>query len=211
MLNEMIRIMIIDDHRAVHEALTELISFVDDFELVAQGSNGQEAVVLCKEHQPDVVLMDVVMPIMDGIEATRKILRVNQNIKIIALSSFQDNDSVNAMLKNGAMGYILKNASVDELEGIIRTVNIGKSVIDSNLVQQLMQWTPTNVKNEFNLSRREIEILKLISGGMSYAQVANQLTISQSTVKFHVGNILHKLDVLTRNEAIMLAAKRGII
>lgn len=211
MSSEMIRIIIIDDHRAVHKALSEMISFVDDFELVAQGSNGQEAVLLCDEHCPDVVLMDVVMPIMDGIEATRKILATNPNVKILALSSFQDNDSVNAMLKNGALGYILKNASVDELEDIIRTIHKGKSVIDSNLIQQLMQWTPTKDKNEFNLTRREIEILKLISSGMSYAQVANQLTISQSTVKFHVGNILNKLDVLTRNEAIMVAAKRGIV
>jgi len=211
MSNETIRILIVDDHRSVHQALADMISFVDDFELVAQGSNGQEAVMLCEEHKPDVVLMDVVMPIMDGIEATRKILYTNQNIKILALSSFQDNDSVNAMLKNGALGYILKNASVDELEGIIRTIYKGKSVIDSNLIQQLMQWTPSHDKNEFNLTRREIEILKLISNGMSYAQVANQLTISQSTVKFHVGNILNKLQVSTRNEAIMLAAKRGVI
>jgi NarL family two-component system response regulator LiaR len=211
MSNKVIQIMIVDDHRSVHQALADMISFVDDFELVAQGSNGQEAVMLCEEFQPDIILMDVVMPIMDGIEATRKIVQSNPNIKILALSSFQDNDSVNSMLKNGAYGYILKNASVDELEGIIRTIYKGKSVIDPTLIQQLMRWTPTKDTNEFNLTRREIEILKLISNGMSYAQVANQLTISQSTVKFHVGNILNKLTVSTRNEAIMVAAKVGII
>jgi len=211
MTDKTLRIMIVDDHRAVHKALAEMIGFVQDFDLVAQASNGQEAVALCHEHAPDVVMMDVVMPVMDGVEATRQILQSNPQIKIIALSSFQDNDSVNAMLKNGASGYVLKNASVDELENIIRTVHQGKSVIDTQLMQQLMQVPETTTNNSFGLSPRELEILKLISGGMSYAQVADQLTISMSTVKFHVSNILTKLNVETRNEAIMTAAKNDII
>lgn len=211
MVDKTLRIMIVDDHRAVHRALAEMISFVPDLDLVAQASNGQEAVTLCREHIPDVVMMDVVMPIMDGVEATRQILQTNPGIKIIALSSFQDNDSVNAMLKNGASGYVLKNASVDELENIIRTVHQGKSVIDSQVMQQIMQVASDVTDNDFGLSPRELEILKLISGGMSYAKVANHLTISMSTVKFHVSNILTKLNVETRNEAIMVAAKNNVI
>jgi NarL family two-component system response regulator LiaR len=211
MSDKKLRIMIVDDHRAVHQALAEMIGFVEDFELVAQASNGQEAVDLCREYEPDMVMMDVVMPIMDGVEATRQILKHNPNIKILALSSFQDNDSVNAMLRSGASGYVLKNASVDEMENIIRIVYNGNSVIDSQLMQQIMQSTAHESDNDFNLSSRELEILKLIAGGMSYGQVADQLTISMSTVKFHVGNILTKLDVETRNEAILLAAKNNII
>lgn len=210
-MNQTLRIMIVDDHRAVHKALTEMISFVDDFDLVAQASNGQEAVELCKEHQPDVIVMDVVMPIMDGVEATKRILAMNPDVKIVALSSFQDKESVNAMLKNGASGYVLKNASVDELETIIRMVYQNKTVIDSQLMQQFVDGVSEPADNDFNLSPRELEILKLIAGGMSYSQVADQLTISMSTVKFHIGNILAKLDVETRNEAILVAAKNNII
>lgn len=208
---ELIRIIIIDDHRVVHQALAEMIGFVDDFELVAQGSNGMEAVELCNQFQPDVVLMDVVMPGLDGVEATRQILAKNPGIKVIALSSFQDSDSVNSMLRNGASGYILKNASVDELEDVIRTIYRGNSVIDSQLMQRIMQHPPAPPENDYQLSSRELEILKLIAGGMSYSQVADQLTISMSTVKFHVGNILTKLGVETRNEAILVAAKNNII
>ncbi|MBZ0283822.1 MAG: response regulator transcription factor [Anaerolineae bacterium] len=205
-----IRLMIVDDHRVVHQALAEMISFVDDFELVAQGSNGQEAITLCVEFQPDIILMDVVMPVMDGIEATAQILSENPRIKILALSSFQDDVSVNSMLKSGAAGYILKNTSVDELENVIRTVAKGNSVIDSNLMQKVLQPN-LSLQTNTGLSPRELEIIKLISRGMSYNQVANSLTISLSTVKFHIGNILAKLGVETRNEAIVVAAKNNII
>jgi two-component system, NarL family, response regulator LiaR len=206
-----IRIILVDDHRVVHQALAEMISFVDDFELVAQGSNGLEAVHLCNEFMPDVVLMDVVMPVIDGIEATKRILAGNPGIKILALSSFQDDVSVNAMLKSGAVGYILKNASVDELEHIIRTINEGNTVIDTNLMQMILHAERTASSADVSLSPRELEILKLIAGGMSYNQAANCLTISLSTVKFHVANILTKLKVETRNEAILIAAKIGLI
>lgn len=211
MTDNVIRIMIVDDHRAVHQALAEMIGFVDDFVLVTQASNGQEAVQLASEYDLDIIMMDVVMPVMDGVEATRQILQAKPHIKILALSSFQDNDSVSAMLKNGASGYVLKNASVDELENVIRTVYKGKHVIDAALMKQIIESTPEKPDNDFDLSPRELEILKLIAGGMSYSQVADQLTISMSTVKFHVGNILTKLNVETRNEAILIAAKNKII
>lgn len=204
-----IRIILVDDHKVVHQALAAMISFVDDFELVAQGSNGKEAIELCHEFVPDIVLMDVVMPIIDGIEATRKILMQHPNIKILALSSFQDDVSVNSMLRSGAVGYVLKNAPVDELESIIRTVLEGKAVIDATLIQSILQ--PHRRDNDPNLSPRELEILNLVASGMSYGQVAQCLEISLSTVKFHKQNILLKLDVETRNEAILVAAKNNLI
>jgi two-component system, NarL family, response regulator LiaR len=206
-----IRIILVDDHRVVHQALAEMISFVEDFELVAQGSNGQEAVVLCQEYVPDVVLMDVVMPGMDGIQATRRILAENPMIKILALSSFQDDVSVNSMLKSGAVGYVLKNTPVDELESIIRTVNEGKSVIDTHLMQKVVLPDPQTTHTDLSLSGRELEILKMIANGMSYNEVGDCLGISLSTVKFHIANILAKLKVDTRNQAILVAAKSGII
>lgn len=206
-----IRIILVDDHRVVHQALAEMISFVEDFELVAQGSNGQEAIDLCREFLPDVVLMDVVMPGIDGVQATRRILADYPTIKILALSSFQDDVSVNSMLKSGAVGYILKNTSVDELESIIRTVNEGKTVIDTHLMQKVLLPDVSATYNELSLSPRELEILKMISNGMSYNQVGDCLGISLSTVKFHIGNILAKLKVETRNQAILIAAKSGLI
>ncbi|HLA44348.1 MAG TPA: response regulator transcription factor [Aggregatilineales bacterium] len=204
-----IRIILVDDHKVVHQALADMISFIDDFELVAQGSNGKEAIHLCQEFIPDVVLMDVVMPEIDGIEATRIILAHHPNIKILALSSFQDDVSVNSMLRSGAAGYVLKNASVDELESIIRTVHEGRAVIDASLMQHILQ--PHRSQSDTKLSPRELEILQLVAGGMSYGQVARCLDISLSTVKFHLNNILIKLDVATRNEAIVVAAKRNLI
>jgi two-component system, NarL family, response regulator LiaR len=206
-----IRIIVVDDHRVVHQALAEMISFIDDFELVAQGSNGHEAVELCRQFVPDVVLMDVVMPVMDGIEATRRIHGEHAVIKIIALSSFQDDVSVNAMLKSGAVGYILKNASVAELEGIIRTVNEGNAVIDCNLMRKVLAPGAMLGDSDFRLSPRELEILRMIASGMNYTQVSKCLTISISTVKFHIGNMLSKLHVETRNEAIMVASKSGLL
>jgi NarL family two-component system response regulator LiaR len=207
-----IRLVLVDDHRIVHQALAEMVSFVDDFELVAQGSNGQEAVHLCREYTPDIVLMDVVMPGMDGVEATKQILADNPSIKILALSSFQDDVSVNSMLRSGAIGYVLKNASVDELESVIRTVYEGHSVIDMSLMQFVLQPDmPQKTQSDINLSPRELEILKMVANGMSYNQIADCLTIGLSTVKFHLGNILSKLGVETRSEAILVAAKNNII
>lgn len=206
-----IRIILVDDHKVVHQALAAMISFVDEFELVAQGGNGKEAVELCAEFAPDVVLMDVMMPVMDGIEATKRILAQQPAIKILALSSFQDDVSVNAMLRSGAVGYVLKNASVDELENIIHTVYEGKAVIDASLMQRILQPYHGQSSFDSNLSPRELEILKLVASGMSYAQVGRCLDISLSTVKFHLSNILLKLEVDTRNEAILVAAKNNLI
>ena len=206
-----IRIIVVDDHRVVHQALAEMISFVEDFSLVAQGSNGREAVELCREFVPDIVLMDVVMPVMDGIEATKRICAEHAGIKVIALSSFQDDVSVNAMLRGGAVGYILKNASVDELDAIIRTVNEGNAVIDCNLMRKVLAPGATLGDSDFRLSPRELEILRMIARGMNYTQVSKCLTISISTVKFHIGNMLSKLRVETRNEAIMVASKNGLL
>jgi two-component system, NarL family, response regulator LiaR len=209
---ESIRILLVDDHRIVHQALSEMIGFVDDFELVGQCSNGKEAVALCAGQQPHVVLMDVVMPVMDGIEATERILAAHPQIKILALSSFQDDDSVQSMLRQGAVGYVLKNTSVDELESIIRTVYEGNTVISSDLMQNILRsGGPAPQTQDFGLSPRELETLQLIASGMSYGQIADKLSISTSTVKFHVGNVLTKLNVETRNEAIVLAAKNGLI
>lgn len=208
-----IGIILIDDHRRVHQAMSEMISFIDDFELLAQGSNGLEATDLCKQHQPDLVLMDVVMPVMDGVEATQRILKQHPHIKILALSSFKDHDTVRAMLESGAIGYVLKDSSVDDLENTIRTVFEGHSVLSPDIMQVLLEPSQSDTQSttSFTLSRREEEVLQLFASGMTNGEIATELTVSSSTVKFHISNILKKLGVDTRAEALVIAAKNKLV
>lgn len=204
-----ISIILVDDHRRVHQALSEMISFFDDIELLAHASNGIEAIDLCDLYHPDLVLMDVVMPLMDGIEATKQIVKKHPNIKVLALSSFRDRDTVRVMLENGAIGYVLKDSSVEDLENTIRTAYEGQSIFSPEIMQALLDTGHTTI--DTNLSSREIEVLKLFATGMTNNQIASTLTISTSTVKFHITNIIEKLGVSTRAEALVIAAKNNIV
>lgn len=204
-----IRIILIDDHRRVHQAISEMLSFFDDIELLAQGSNGLEAISLCRQHQPDIVLMDVVMPVMDGVEATRRIIKAQPQIKVLALSSFKDQDTARAMLEAGAVGYVLKDSSVDDLENTIRTTFEGQGVLSPEIMQTLLDYPQANP--EIHLSPREEDVLKLLSSGMTHSEIASRLVISVSTVKYHVTNILDKLGVETKAEALVFAAKNNLI
>jgi len=204
-----ISIILVDDHRRVHQAISEMIGFFDDIELLAHGSNGREAIELCNRYQPDLVLMDVVMPIMDGIEATKHIIEKNPEIKVLALSSFKDHHTVRTMLENGAIGFVLKDSSVDDLENTIRTAYAGQSILSPEIMQALLETQQSN--QETNLSARELEVLKLFASGMTNNQIAHTLTISISTVKFHITNIVEKLGVNTRAEALVAAAKNKLI
>lgn len=210
-----IRLIMIDDHRRVHQALAAKIDFMEDIDVLAHGSNGIEAIDLCAQHQPDVMLMDVLMPGMDGIEATRQIHARFPNVKILALSSFDDQDTVRQMLANGAAGYLLKNSSMDELEQTIRTVVAGQTVLSPALIDGLLQppASPSSepVPSPIQISRREQEVLQLFAAGLTNPEIAGQLFISVSTVKFHITNILDKLGATTRAEALVTATKHGLI
>jgi two-component system, NarL family, response regulator LiaR len=210
-----IRIIVIDDHRRVHQALAAKIDFMEDIDVLAHGSNGIEAIDLCAQHRPDVILMDVLMPGMDGIEATRQIHKRFPDVKILALSSFDDQDTVRQMLANGAAGYLLKESSLDELEHAIRAAAAGQTVLSPALVDGLLK-PPTSpsdapLASAAELSRREQEVLQLFAIGLTNAEIAAQLFISVSTVKFHMTNILEKLGATTRAEALVTAAKRNLI
>jgi len=207
--NQKIGIILVDDHRRIHQALSEMISFFDDIELLAHGSNGLEAVDLCDLYRPDIVLMDVVMPMMDGIEATKQIIQKHPDIKVLALSSFRDHDTVRAMLESGAVGYVLKDSSVDDLENTIRTAYEGQSILSPEIMQALLE--KSQIGQETNLSSRELEVLKHFASGMTNNQIASMLTISTSTVKFHITNIIDKLGVSTRAEALVVAAKNNLV
>jgi two-component system, NarL family, response regulator LiaR len=205
-----IRVILIDDHIYIHEAVSAVLELVDDIELVAQGSNGLEAVQLCEQFAPDLVLMDIVMPRMNGIEATKQILSKHPQIRILALSSFQDRDSVRAMLESGAIGYVLKDGSSNDLEDSIRTAYKGKSVLSPEITDILLR-PPSSSTNGYGLTVREMEILRLMAKGMNNHEIAAALTVSYSTVRFHITHITSKMGVKSRAEATALAVREGII
>lgn len=212
MSQKAIRIILVDDHIKVHRAIVAAIDFWDDFELVGQASNGEEALHLCEECQPDLVLMDVVMPVMDGIQATRAISEQFPHIKVLALSSFQDEDSVRAMMEAGAVGYLLKTSSIVDLAQTLRAAYSGTAVFSAEVTQALLHASPAAVPPpEYGLTPREYEVLKLMIEGLNNRQIAEALVVSQSTAKFHVSSILAKLKVESRVEAVALAVEQNLV
>lgn len=204
-----IRVVLVDDHAQTHRVVRTILGAVTDIQLIGQAANGQEGVALCELHQPDIVLMDVVMPIMDGIEATRIVRTHQPGIKILVLSSFQDHESVYSMLRNGAVGYLTKNSLAQDLAETIRATYHGKMVFSSDVGVHLA--APLQPAADFHLTDRELEVLVLLAEGLTNQQSALKLSISQSTLKFHMANIYYKLGVQTRSEALVLAAKNNLI
>jgi two-component system, NarL family, response regulator LiaR len=205
----MIRVLLVDDHSQIHRALSMINDVYIDVQVIGHAGNGEEAVQLAGQMRPDVIVMDVIMPVMDGIEATRRIHQQHPDIKILALSSFQDEASVRDMLKAGAVGYVLKNTSVEELTHTIRVAHSGKSVFSPEVTQILLE-TPKPESPDYGLSARETEVLRLMAKGQNNREIANVLTISEATVKFHVRGILSKLGVSGRVEAVALAIEHNL-
>ena len=204
-----IRVVLIDDHLQIHTVVQATLNSTPDFKLVGQGANGQDAIALCEQYKPDIVLMDVVMPIMDGIEATKILHEQFPDIKILVLSSFHDHESVYTMLRNGAVGYLTKDSLAKDLAETIRATFQGKMVFSSEIGAQLVS-SPHPAVN-FHLTDRELEVLLLLAEGLTNQQSAQRLSISVSTLKFHMNNIYDKLGVQTRSEALVLAAKNNLI
>ena len=204
-----IRVVLVDDHSQMHRIVQEILGATTDIKLVGQGANGQQGILLCEQYQPDIVLMDVVMPVMDGIEATKVLHERFPDIKILVFSSFQDHESVHAMLRNGAVGYLTKSSLANDLAETIRATIQGKMVFSSEVGAHLM--APPQPAVDFHLTDRELEVLVLLAEGLSNQQSAQKLSISQSTLKFHMTNIYQKLGVQTRSEALVLAAKNNLI
>jgi NarL family two-component system response regulator LiaR len=204
-----IRVVLVDDHSQMHRIVRAILDSMLDIEVVGQGANGQEGIALCEQHRPDVVLMDVVMPLMDGIEATRILNERLPEVKILVLSSFQDHESVHAMLRNGAVGYLTKSSLANDLAETIRATHQGKMVFSSDIGAQLVN--PPQPVVDFQLTDRELEVLVLLAEGLTNQQSAHKLSISVSTLKFHMANIYQKLGVQTRSEALVLATKNNLI
>lgn len=214
-MTECVRVLLVDDHSQVHRALSAINDIVDNVALIGHASNGAEAVQLCDQLRPDVVIMDVVMPIMNGIEATRQITHRFPEIKVLALSSFQDEDSVRDMMGAGAVGYILKNSSIEDLVHTVWAAYTGKTIFSPEVTQILMQPSASPPKPEpipdYGLTAREQEVLALMVRGDNNKAIAYALTISEATAKFHVRGILSKLNVTSRVEAVALAVEKHLV
>jgi NarL family two-component system response regulator LiaR len=206
-----IRVLIVDDHHMLRSGLRQFIDTFDDLVLAGEARNGAEAVQQCLVDPPDVILMDMVMPVMDGMEATRQILQKNPEMKIIFLTSFQEQDLVKQALQSGAKGYLLKNASAEDLANAIRSAHAGRSTLAPEAVDALIRATRQKNTLGSDLSDRERQVLTLLVEGDSNAQIAEKLSISTATVKYHVGGIFSKLGVNSRSQAITLAWQQNLV
>ncbi len=206
-----IRVLLVDDHAVVRSGLGAVLMSFDDLKLVGEAGNGEEAVRLCRQQRPHVILMDLRMPVMDGVTATRLIHEELPDVCIIALTSFDQKELVEGALKAGAMSYLLKTVSAAELVAAIRGAVAGRPSLSPEAARVLLQNFKQPAATHFDLTERELEILALMADGLPNGQIAAKLVVSQSTVKFHVSNILSKLGVTTRTEAVAFALKNGLI
>jgi NarL family two-component system response regulator LiaR len=205
------RIAIVDDHAMVRSGLAAFLSVADDLELVGEAENGQQALRLCAEERPDVVLMDLVMPGMDGVQTTRAIRERFPEIRVIALTSFPEDRLVQDVLEAGALSYLLKNVGADELARAIRAAREGRSTLAPEAAQVLIQRATHAPAPGHDLSPREKEVLALMVQGLSNPDIADRLVVGRSTIKFHVSSILGKLGVASRTEAVAMAVQNKLV
>ncbi len=210
-MGDKIRVMLVDDHDMVRRGLMVLLSSFSDIEIVANVNDGDQAIALCKRGDIDVVLMDMIMPRVDGVTATGQINQLCPDVKVIALTSFGDEETVQAALKAGAIGYLLKNVGGEELANAIRRASEGQSTLAPEAAQVLIRATTRPPTIGHDLTDREREVLALMIEGLSNREIAERLVISSSTVKNHVSNILSKLGTISRTQAVALAVENRII
>jgi DNA-binding NarL/FixJ family response regulator len=204
--DEPLRLMIVDDHHIVRQGLAALLSTIPDMTVVAEASNGKQALELFREHQPDVSLMDLRMQGGDGVEAIQSIRAEFPHARIIVLTTFDGDEDIFKALQAGARGYLLKGMDTDELVSAIKAVHSGKSRIPAPVAERLAERMSNPV-----LTDRETDVLRLIVGGNSNKEIASALFISEATVKTHINNLLGKLGVSDRTQAATTALQRGIV
>lgn len=213
-VNQPIRVMLVDDHAVVRSGLGAFLMAFDDLELVGEAGGGTEAVAKCLHLRPDVVLMDLVMPVMDGATATKAIRQQCPQIKVIALTSFKEDELVQGALAAGAIGYLLKNVTADELAAAIRAAFAGRPTLAPEAAQALIHASIAShgpPKIGFDLTEREREVLALMVAGLTNPEIADKLIVSRSTVKFHVSSILSKLEASSRTEAVAIAMHNHLL
>lgn len=223
------RVLLVDDHQLVRAGLRALLEMADDIEVVAEASNGAEAIPAFTEHRPDVVLMDLSMPVMDGIEATRRILAEAPNAQVVVLTSFTEEDRFTAAIAAGAIGYLIKDSDPEDVLSAVRSAAVGHSPIDPRMARTLLRNSGRAAEvaegaqgdrggaadavagRVDGLSLREREVISLVAGGLANKQIARALGISDRTVKTHLANIFRNIGVADRTSAAMWARDHGLV
>jgi NarL family two-component system response regulator LiaR len=206
--------MIVDDHAMVRRGLSSFLLVMEDLELVGEAKDGLDALRRCEQTPPDVILMDLIMPVMGGVKAIRNIKERWPEIQIIALTSFQEEELVHKALQAGAISYLLKDVSADELGNAIRAAHAGKPTLAPEAAQALIKGTRSGSEGPapgFDLTPRELEVLGLMVEGLNNPEIAERLSISRATASVHVSNILSKLGVSNRVEATTLALRHDLV
>ena len=206
-----IGVLIVDDHELVRRGLQGILSLCDDVTVVGQADSGAAAVASCRTLRPDVVLMDLVMPGMDGVEATAEILRECPATRELALTSFSDEELIQGALRAGAIGYLLKNVSGEQLTAAVRDAHAGRSTLAPEVAEVLIRELSAPEAVGADLTRRERQVLALVAEGLSNAGIAERLVISLSTVKTHVSSVITKLGASSRTEAAAIAVRHRLI
>lgn len=206
-----IRVMIVDDHTMVRRGLATFLKVFDDLQLAGEAESGEVAVQLCAEILPDVILMDMALPVMDGAAATRIIRQQFPQVQVIALTSFKEGELIKNALEAGAIGYLLKDVSADDLVRAIRAAHTGRATLSPEAAQSLVETSSLPPAPGLNLTERERQVLVLMTEGLNNTQIASRLTVSTSTIKSHVSNVLAKLGVASRTEAVTLALRNRIV
>jgi DNA-binding NarL/FixJ family response regulator len=215
-----IRLMLVDDQSLFREALRTLLALQPDFEIAAEAENGERAIALAKTHKPDVILMDLRMPVLGGVEATRRVLAAVPATRVVVLTTFEEDEEIFEAMRAGAIGYLLKACSADKLCGSVRAAAQGTSVLEPSVAARMMAGVDRNPAKETRrsapalidpLSEREVDVLKLLAAGCSNKEIGTRLNITEGTVKNHMTNVLGKLGVLDRTQAALKARELGYI
>jgi len=214
-MSETITVLLVDDHAMVRQGVRTFLETQADLSVVGEAGSGEEAVGLAAQHVPDVILMDLIMPDMDGVEAIRRVKQVSPRSQVVVLTSYHEDEHIFPALKAGALSYVLKDLSAEELAVAVRKAAAGEAVLHprvaARVIKELQGLRPDRVNPFTELSERELEVLKLIADGMSNAEMAAKLVLSEKTIKGHVSNILSKLQLVDRTQAAVYAWREGIV
>jgi NarL family two-component system response regulator LiaR len=214
-MNKPITVMLVDDHEVVRQGVRFFLEAHSDFVVVGEVESGKAAVKLAEEHIPDVVLMDLVMPEMDGVEATRQVKNISPRTQVVVLTSYHEDEHIFPALQAGAISYILKDVRMEELADAIKRAAHDEVTLHPRVAARIIQELHGTKRDEINpfteLTNREMEVLKLIANGLSNSEIAGQLVITEHTVKGHVSNILSKLHLADRTQAAVYAWRKGVV
>ena len=211
------RILIADDHPLLREAICQVFSNQKDMEIIGQANNGEEAIKLTSQLKPDILVMDIMMPKADGLEASRQIKKIAPNTAILILTAYDDDNYVLGLLEAGATGYLMKSARGQDLVEAVRAIRAGESVLHPKIIERLLKQAMAKPAETLDrkmrdiLSDREMEMLKLLATGMSNKEIADKLCLSLRTVKAHMSNIFTKMNVASRSEALVEALRKGLL